>query len=270
MSSTSSFYLRTWSVGKHRASWNADMSIKVQVVLYLNHSNSRFQYVSSNLNRPLFYVRNPQLALPILSSFAGGEDQACLEFHSPSEAWDRGPLQWCGLLGDLDPCAFWGAVKLKLMINLLKDVITLISILFNTFSAVSNWFFCVWELNLKSRELAKTWFWGIECRPLQEHLGTCEAGAWGLRPGQVFDHSLGTATKGSFEKMGTKFPDSRDSWLSQDAPSGDFHWLLPVVARLEEESGGWVSWFLWRNGDMPSENWMWRGVTLRFCFKEKT
>lgn len=32
MSSMSSFYLRTWSVGKHRASWNADMSIKVQVL----------------------------------------------------------------------------------------------------------------------------------------------------------------------------------------------------------------------------------------------
>ena len=85
-SSMSSFYLRTWSVGKHRASWNADMSIKVQVVLYLNHSKSRFQYVSSNLNCPFLYVRNPRLVLPILSSFAGGEDQACLEFHSPSEA----------------------------------------------------------------------------------------------------------------------------------------------------------------------------------------
>ena len=271
----SSFYLRTWSVGKHRASWNADMSIKVQVL---------YGFIickSFNIEISIRFIKSE--SPPFLrkkSSVGTSHPQFFCRWRRPSVPWV--PLTRRGLRSRPSTMVWTSRRPWPVRVSRRRWVeaddqpvercnycnINIIQHLFNCIQLI---LLCLRvEIEISNRELAKKWFWGIECRPLQEHLGTCEAGAWGLRPGQVFDHSLGTATKGSFEKLGTKFPDWRDSWLSQDAPSGDFHWLLPVVARLEEESGGWVFWFIRRNGDMPSENWMWRGVTLRFCFKEKT
>ena len=64
---------------------------------------------------------------------------------------------------------------------------TVISILLNIYSTVFHWIFIVLELNSNISKSPGNlnvlkWFWGIERRPLQEHLGTCEAGAGGFRP----------------------------------------------------------------------------------------
>ena len=85
----------------------------------------------------------------------------------------------------------------------------------------------------------------------------------GQQPREALKRALGTKTP-RFTRFRAhsrfKIISCSKWWLSL-APT--------VVGRLEEESGGWVSWFIRRNWDMLSENWTWRGVILRNFFQEE-